>query len=125
MNNSSWQHSLLSAVSPGELVLALGPGWVNCADALPWNDNRSLLRYVVYSPHYGGDLFICRFQLSFGGTWWHEGLQVGISGVNHWRLAEDDEQDFSVLEGSLTVEPNTHSYSCKKLGLQKLFPSQA
>lgn len=93
--------TMMAEVSPCELVLALGHDWVACADALPWNDCRSWLRYVVYSPSYGGDLFICRFELCSETSWWHERMQLGISGVTHWRLAMDDEQDFGNIDGPL------------------------
>lgn len=91
---------LMADVPPGSLVKALGTGWVACADALPWNDHYSWLRYAVYSPSYCGDVFICQFMLS-GASWWHEGLQVGIGGVTHWRLAGEHEQDFMAAEGQL------------------------
>ena len=100
----------MAQINPGELVLALGPVWVACTDALPWNDYRSHLRYVVYSPAYGGDMFICRFHLS-GANWWHQGMQVGIGGVTHWRVADDNEQDFTATarqtpEASQPVDPD-------------------
>lgn len=92
-------------VSDADLVLALGPGWVACADALPWSDQYSQLRYAVYSPPYCGDIFICQFEI-FGasGSWWHEEQQVGISGVTHWRLAKAGEQDFRARSRQLPGE---------------------
>lgn len=115
MSGSRWQSDLLSAVSPCELVLALGSGWVSCVDALPWNDSRSWLRYVVYSPAYCGDLLICRFHLSSGAKWWHEGMQVGISGVTHWRIAGDDEQELRFLEGTLPGDTSVDAQALSEL----------
>lgn len=88
-------------VSP--LVAALGPGWKDCAQVQPWEDYDSALRYVVYSPSYMGTLLVCRFDLFSPARWWHEGMQVGISGVTHWRLANDDDEDFAELDGSPVV----------------------
>lgn len=86
-----WEKDLVAAVDPFALVVALGPGWVSTADALPWGDRWSALQYVVYSPSYCGDLLLCRFQLHGATEWWDEHLQVGISGVTHWRIAQDHE----------------------------------
>lgn len=85
------------------LVADLGPGWKDCAQVQPWQDNCSALRYVVYSPSYLGALLVCRFDLFSPARWWHEGLQVGISGVTHWRLATEADQDFAELDGPLVV----------------------
>lgn len=93
--------AVVHGVAPCDLVLALGPGWIRCTDALPWSDCRAWLLYVVYSPSYCGDLLICEFRL--GSGWWHEGLNIGISGVTHWRLALDDDEDFSKLRGGTPV----------------------
>ncbi|WP_122558540.1 hypothetical protein [Pseudomonas viridiflava] len=95
---------LMAAVNPCQLVLELGAGWIRSVDALPWNDHRSWLLYVVYSPLYCGDLLICEFKVGGGVTWWHEGLEVGINGVTHWRLALDDDEDFTPLRGHLPAE---------------------
>jgi hypothetical protein len=97
------------------MVQALGPNWIASDQVLPWSDTRSWLRYVVYSPPYGGDLLICRFRLGGAATWWHEGFQVGISDVTHWRIAEDHEQDFRAskaqLPGAHTPPPDAHALS--------------
>lgn len=85
------------------LVADLGPGWKDCAQVQPWQDNCSALRYVVYSPPYLGALLVCRFDLFSPARWWHEGLQVGISGVTHWRLATEADHDFAELDGPLVV----------------------
>lgn len=85
------------------LVAALGPGWKDCAQVLPWQDDRSALRYVVYSPSYLGTLLVCRFDLFSPARWWHEGMQIGISGVTLWRLGTEADQDFSELDGPLMV----------------------
>lgn len=98
-----WRDDLVSAVDPCSLVLALGPGWVSCSDALPWADRWSSLRYVVYSPRYCGDLLLCRFQLLGATRWWHEGMEVGISGVTHWRIAQHDEGDSDYPVADLPV----------------------
>ncbi len=88
----------------GDLVTAIGPGWVSCADAMPWHDRRSRLDYIVYSPSYGGDLLKCRFTGGPGAwQWWQPQLQVGISGVTHWRLAQDGEGVF--LAGADQLPP--------------------
>ena len=55
---------LMDEVSNGELIRALGPGWIACNDALPWNDFWSRLEYIVYSPPYGGELHLCNFNLN-------------------------------------------------------------
>jgi len=85
------------------LVVRLGPGWKACAQVLPWEDINGNLNYEVYAPAYGGALFRCRFQLFSPARWWHEGQQMGISGVTHWRLAGVDDPDFSELNGPLAV----------------------
>lgn len=73
-----------------------GRGWTDSALCLPWADCRGTRRFAVLSPSYGGEVFICRFWSDGegGGRWWHEPLQVGVSGVTHWRLAGDDEQEY-------------------------------
>lgn len=91
---------LMADVAPGSLVLALGTDWVACTDALPWNDVYEQLRYVVYSPSYCGDMFVCGFDYS-GPTWWSKSLQLGITGVTHWRLAGEHEQDFTATRAQL------------------------
>lgn len=64
--------------------------WVECCDWLPAADRFEQLRYMVYSPSFGGDLLRCQFT-DLG--WWHEGMAVNISGVTHWRLAGPNEAD--------------------------------
>lgn len=99
------KHEPLVAEHAAPLVSALGPGWKDCFQVLPWQDNGSALRYVVYSPTYMGTLLVCRFDLFSSARWWHEGMRIGISGVTHWRLATDDDQDFTALDGPLQVTP--------------------
>lgn len=94
----------LSAARVAPLVAALGKGWKDCAQVLPWQDD-GLLSYVVYSPSYGGTLLVCRFRRFSPARWWHDGMQVGVSGVTHWRLADDEDQDFSDLAGLPVVVP--------------------
>ena len=96
-----WKSDLVAATQPCELVLALGHGWGSCEDALPWDDRWSSLLYVVYSPSYCGDLFLCRFQLVGAVRWWHEGMAIGISGVTHWRVALRHETSVGFLKGAL------------------------
>lgn len=91
---------LMSSVTPGEVIKPLGSAWVACDDALPWIDCHSYLRYAVYSPAYGNEVFICRFQL-WGASWWHDDLQVGIGGVTHWRVARASEKDFKATKSKL------------------------
>ncbi len=105
----------ISHIWPCELVLALGPGWVSCEDAIPWNDYRSELRYVVYSPPYGGDLLTCRFDLG-ERCWWHEEMGVFINGVTHWRLAVDVDQAFGTLNGP---PPDATQVNAEKLAMLK------
>ena len=112
MSDTSSQ--LLAEIPYGELVLRLGLGWIACTDAQPWNDCRSTLLYVVYSPSYGGVQLICRFKLSGAACWWHEGMQVGISGVTHWRLAREVDRDFSDIEGPI---PNATEVAAEDLDL--------
>lgn len=89
---------LMDDVWPGELILPLGHRWIACADALPWNDYRRQLEYIVYSPPYGGELHLCRFSLS-GARWFEENLEMGIRDVTHWRLAKPGESRYSKLDG--------------------------
>lgn len=92
--------ALMEDIPPCSLVLALGPGWVASEDALPWNDHYSHLRYMVYSPSYGRELFVCKFSLSVP-TWWSDSLKLGIGGVTHWRLATAGERDFTARKSQL------------------------
>ena len=108
-------------VSDSDLVLALGPGWVACSDALPWGDHWGNLHYVVYSPAYGGDLFSCRFKLFDALCWWSDKLEVGIGGVTHWRLAGEDDQDIGVLSGRL---PGASSVDAQALAQLKCWWSR-
>lgn len=104
------QSEPVTAARIAPLVAALGPGWMNCAQVLPWQDDRSVLRYMVYSPAYIGSLLVCRFDLYSPARWWHEGMQVGISGVTHWRLATETDQDFSELDAPVVVTtPNAEA----------------
>ena len=91
------QRGPVMAEQVAPLVAALGPGWKDCGQVQPWQDCGSALRYVVYSPSYLGALLVCRFDLFSPARWWHEGMQLGISGVTHWRLANDDDQDYAEL----------------------------
>lgn len=86
-------------VSNANLIEPLGHRWVACTDAFPWSDCFGILRYVVYSPSYGGDLMVCSFNLE-KPHWWSEALEMGVSGVTHWRLARTDERESHVLEGA-------------------------
>ncbi|WP_426103012.1 hypothetical protein [Pseudomonas sp. PSPC3-3] len=95
----------VTAEQVAPLVADLGPGWKDCAQVQPWQDCGSALRYVVYSPSYMGTLLVCRFDLFSPTRWWHEGMQVGISGVTHWRLADEDDQDFTELDCMPMVSP--------------------
>ncbi|MFJ7286329.1 hypothetical protein [Pseudomonas sp. NPDC099000] len=95
----------LTPAQHAPLVVALGLGWKDAAEVLPWQDG-GLLRYVVYSPAYGGTLLLCQFQVFSPARWWHDGMQVGISGVTCWRLATEDDQDFSALDGPPSVTPS-------------------
>lgn len=90
---------------PAPMVRALGSGWMDAAQVQPWEDTGSRLRYVVYSPAYGGTLLLCRFHLFSPARWWHEAMQLGISGVTHWRLADKADVDFAELEGPPMVTP--------------------
>ena len=90
---------------PAPLVRALGPGWKACAEVLPWEDTRRAVRYVVYCPAYGGELFVCRFQLFSPARWWCEQMDMGIAGVTHWRLAEDFDHRGVMLDGPPPVAP--------------------
>lgn len=85
-------------VSTADLIEPLGHRWVVCADAFPWSDCFGILRYVVYSPSYGGDLMVCSFDLD-RPHWWSEVLEMGVSGVTHWRLARADERESTVPDG--------------------------
>lgn len=73
-----------------------GHSWTDSAICLPWADYYGARRYAVLSPSYGGDVLICRFRPGPNHTcqWWYEPLQTGISGVTHWRLADDREPDY-------------------------------
>lgn len=73
-----------------EPIAKAAKSWVECCNWLPEADRFEQLRYMVYSPSFGGDLLCCQFT-DLG--WWHEGLAVNISGVTHWRLAGADETD--------------------------------
>jgi hypothetical protein len=99
------QREPVTAARVAPLVAGLGPSWKDCAQAQPWQDCHSALRYVVYSPSYVGTLLVCRFDLFSQARWWHEGMQVGISGVTHWRLADEDDQDFAELDCLPVVTP--------------------
>lgn len=93
------QHlQLMQEIESAQLIRELGHGWVACADALPWNDYTRQLEYIVYSPAYGGDLHVCTFSLS-GAHWYEESLEMGISGVTHWRLARPGEARNGRLDG--------------------------
>lgn len=74
--------------------------WVECCDWLPKADRYGQLRYMVYSPSFGGDLLHCQFT-DLG--WWHDGLEVNISGVTHWRLADADETDHFAAASELPL----------------------
>jgi hypothetical protein len=87
-------------VSTADLIEPLGHRWVACTDAFPWNDYNGRWRYVVYSPSYSGELMVCSFDLG-KPHWWSEALEMGISGVTHWRLARTDERESFMLEGPL------------------------
>lgn len=95
----------VTAPQVAPLVADLGPGWKDCSQVMPWEDCGSSLRYVVYSPSYLGALLVCRFELFSAATWWNEKMQLGISGVTHWRLADDDDEDFAELDGAPVVTP--------------------
>lgn len=99
MSSSDWQDGLMTNVPEGSLVLALGPGWVACSDALPWNDRMGWLKYVVYCADYGGDLFVCSFEQGWDQSWWHEKTKLFISGVTHWHVAGECDEDFARLRG--------------------------
>jgi len=88
---------------PAPLVRELGPCWMACAQVLPWQDTDARLRYMVYSSTYGGTLLLCQFRLFDAARWWHPGMQVGVSGVTHWRLAQSADEDFAELVGPLPV----------------------
>ena len=90
---------------PAPMVRALGAGWMDAAQVQPWEDTDSRLRYVVYSPAYLGSLLVCRFDLFSPARWWHEVMQLGISGVTHWRLATEEDQDFFELGDPPVVTP--------------------
>lgn len=90
---------------PAPLVRALGAGWMDAAQVQPWEDTDSRLRYVVYSPAYMGSLLVCRFDLFSPARWWHEGMQVGVSGVTLWRLAVSADQDFIELDSAPVATP--------------------
>lgn len=67
-----------------------GRTWTDSALCLPWADLRGVERFAVLSPSYCGDVLIC----SFRDGWWHEALAVFITGVTHWRLAGENEQEY-------------------------------
>ncbi|UBM24222.1 hypothetical protein K8374_17860 [Pseudomonas sp. p1(2021b)] len=71
-------------------IVKAAQSWVECCDWLPHDDRYGQLRYMVYSPSFGGDLLRCQFT-DLG--WWHEGMAVNISGVTHWRVAGPGEID--------------------------------
>lgn len=87
-------------------VQLFGLSWTDSGVCLPWADCYGARRFAVLSPSYGGDVFICRFRHDdvFSCQWWHEGLQAGISGVTHWRLAEAQEHD-SWIDPACWPEP--------------------
>ncbi|GLX91899.1 hypothetical protein Pfra02_44670 [Pseudomonas fragi] len=92
---------------PAPMVRALGTGWMDANQVQPWEDTDSRLRYVVYSPSYLGALLVCRFNLFSPARWWHEGMQVGVSGVTLWRLADSTDQDFIELDSApIAAQPN-------------------
>lgn len=66
-----------------------GRSWTDSALCLPWADYYGAERFAVLSPAYGGEVLICRFQ----DGWYHKPLDVFITGVTHWRLADYNEQD--------------------------------
>lgn len=78
--------------------------WVASADWLPVDDTYEQLHYMVYSPSYGGDLFKCRYNDL--GMWWSEAMQLGISGVTHWRIARDGEAERLATPAELPVTRN-------------------
>lgn len=88
-------------------VVAAGQDWVTCAGRMPHEDRDGRLRYMVYSPAYGGWLWCCRH---LQGQWaCADGLLIG--GVSHWRLARDDEQERQAAADELPAaaqgEPKT------------------
>lgn len=103
--SQSWPH-------PAPMVRTLGAGWMDATQVQPREDTGSCLCYVVYSPAYMGTLQLCSFQLFSTARWWHEGLQVSVSGVIHWRLADGVNEDFVELDGppvALQVAGHFHS----------------
>jgi hypothetical protein len=91
-----------------------GRTWTDGRICLPWADCRGTRRFAVLSPAYGGDILICSFRHDDGLScqWWHEGLQVGVSGVTHWRLAEEQEHDYW-LDPACWPEPGEIGISLK------------
>ncbi|MFP6365491.1 hypothetical protein VST45_32045 [Pseudomonas aeruginosa] len=83
-----------------EPIAKAAKSWVECCAWLPEADRFGQLRYMVYSPSFGGDLLCCQFT-DLG--WWHEGMAVNISGVTHWRLAGTDETDHFVAPDELLL----------------------
>ena len=69
-----------------------GRSWTDSAFCLPWADFLGMQRFAVLSPSYGGDVLICRFRSGWDG-WWCEPLDYFVTGVTHWRLAAEGEQD--------------------------------
>lgn len=77
-------------------VQLFGQSWNDSALCLPWADWYGTRLFAVHSPSYGGDVWICSFRprQERRCLWWNEPMQIGISGVTHWRLAEYGEQDY-------------------------------
>lgn len=79
--------SILECPSLASLVKD-AQGWMACCERLPHEDVYGRLRYIVYSPGYGGWLHRCSYD---SGQWPCESLGLSIGGVTHWRLANDGE----------------------------------
>ncbi|MEE5177127.1 helix-turn-helix transcriptional regulator [Pseudomonas alliivorans] len=107
--------ALTGTISPCELILEMGPDWFSCADIMPWSDCHSTLKYVVYSPSYGGELMVCKFLLRGPVQWWSEHNQVGISGVTHWRIATPEEMQLQCFISALPTVSSFDSLAHEQL----------
>ena len=69
-------------------IVALGLEWTACTARLPFEDTRARLRYLV-SVDYDHWLTCCRYT-SWG--WARVSDTSLVSGVTHWRVAQDQER---------------------------------
>lgn len=89
-------------------IVSAGQSWVRCAELLPEADKWASLRYMIYSPPYGGWIHRCWYA---AGRWVLEDSICPLRGsprdrlyigrVTHWRLAGADEQSYQARRREL------------------------